>query len=332
MRCVPRSSPNPNQGVAMSGVKKCIIALSLVLAFVFAGNAAMAATKEVRFVYVGWTGVTIKTELAKAVLECLGYDVSATLVSVPIAYQAMAMNEADVFLGNWMPSMKTIADKFFEEGTVQQLMVNMPGAKYTLAVPTYVYEGGLKHFEDIVKYGDKLEWKIYGIEEGNDGNEIIQSMIDKDKYGLGKFELFPSSEAGMLGQVQSFAKDKNWIVFLGWAPHSMNERIDMKYLEGSTAETFGDNDGTATIYTNIRTGFDKEMPNVAAFLKNLTFPVSMMNQIMLSLHEDQSQKPLDAGINWLKNNPEKYREWLKGVTTADGRPALPEWEKCLASM
>jgi len=317
----------------MSGyLKTSIIALALLLATVFAGGAALAADKEVRMVYVGWTGVTIKTEVAKSILECLGYDVSATLVSVPIAYKAMAMNEADLFLGNWMPSMKTIADKFFEEGTVESLVANMPGAKYTLAVPTYVYEGGLTHFKDIAKYGDKLDWKIYGIEEGNDGNEIIQSMIDNDMFGLGKFELIPSSEPAMLGQVQSYAKNKEWIVFLGWAPHSMNERIDMKYLDGSTDETFGGDDGSATVYTNIRTGFDKEMPNVTKFLKNLKFPVSMMNQIMLTLHENQSMKPMEAGIAWVKEHPEIYKSWFEGVETTDGKPALPAWEKCLEKM
>lgn len=321
----------------MSGYgKKSVSILSLVLIpvlllTIFCG-AAFAEKKDVRFVYVGWTGVTIKTEVAKSILTCLGYNVDATLVSVPIAYKAMAMNEADAFLGNWMPSMKTIADKFFNEGTVEQYVANMPGAKYTLAVPTYCYEGGLKNFKDIAKFGDKLEWKIYGIEEGNDGNEIIQNMIDKDMYGLGKFELVPSSEPAMLGQVQSFAKEKQWIVFLGWAPHSMNERIDMKYLDGSTADTFGENDGTATVYTNLRTGYAKEAPNVAKLLKNMKFPVAMMNQIMLSLYKDDTQKPLQAAVAWLKKNPKICKEWLQGVTTYDGAPALPAWEKCLSGM
>jgi glycine betaine/proline transport system substrate-binding protein len=281
---------------------------------------------------VGWTGVTIKTELAQTVLDCLGYETEANLVSVPIAYEAMAMDEADVFLGNWMPSMESVARPFFEEGSVENLVANMPGAKYTLAVPEYVYEGGLQHFEDIADFGDRLDWKIYGIEEGNDGNQIIQTMIDEDMYGLGKFELVPSSEPAMLMQVQSYAKDKEWIVFLGWAPHSMNERIDMKYLKGSTPETFGGDDGTATVYTNIRAGFDEEAPNVAKLLKNMTFPVSMMNQIMLTLHENQDMQPREAGIDWLKDNPTIYMGWLEGVTTTDGKPALPVFEECLAGM
>lgn len=318
----------------MSGYAKKIltVVLALTLSVVFFCGSAMAEKKEIRFVYVGWTGVTIKTELAKTILDCLGYETESNLVSVPIAYKAMALNESDIFLGNWMPSMKSVADPFFKDGSVVQYVANMPGAKYTLAVPTYEYEAGLQSFEDIAKFGDKLDWKIYGIEEGNDGNQIIQAMIDKDMYGLGKFELVPSSEPAMLMQVQSYAKDKQWIVFLGWAPHSMNERIDMKYLKGSTAETFGENDGTATVYTNVRKGFADEHPNVAKLLQNLKFPVSMMNQIMLAMHQDQDLKAKDAGIAWLKKNPDTYKGWLDGVTTADGKPALPAFEECLSGM
>jgi glycine betaine/proline transport system substrate-binding protein len=309
---------------------KRIFAVMLFAATLLMSGTALAG-KSVRFVNVGWTGVTIKTELAVAVLDSLGYDAENLLVSVPIAYKAMSMNEADVFLGNWMPSMKTIAEKFFNDGSVVQMRANMPGAKYTLAVPAYAYEAGLHDFSDIARYADKLGHKIYGIEEGNDGNEIIQSMIDRDMFGLGDFELIPSSEAGMLGQVQSAARENRWVVFLGWAPHSMNERIDMRYLTGSTPETFGANNGTATIYTNVRQGFLEEMPNVATFLENLDFPVSMMNQIMTEMGE-HNLGTLEAGLRWVKRHPEVYRAWLEGVVTVDGEPALPAFEQRLAQV
>ena len=123
---------------------------------------------------------------------------------------------------------------------------------------------------------------------------IIQDMIDKDMFGLGKFKLIASSEFAMLSEVQAYAKNGKWIVFLGWAPHSMNERIDMTYLTGSTDATFGGDDGTATVWTNIRSGLEQDNPNVARLFKNMVFPVSMMNQIMTSVHEDKSLK-LDAG-------------------------------------
>jgi glycine betaine/proline transport system substrate-binding protein len=311
----------------MFGLKKVFLTFFMVFSLVLTG--AVYAKDEIKFVSVSWTGVTVKTELGVLALESLGYDASNTMVSVPIAYKALETGDGDIFLGYWYPSMTNIATKYFERGTVVNFIANMPGAVYTLAVPSYVAEAGLTDFSDIAKYKDKLDSKIYGIEEGNDGNLVIQTMIDEDMFGLGDFELIPSSEAGMLSQVKSYTKDNKWIVFLGWSPHYMNEIIDMTYLTGSTPETFGPNNGTATVYTNIRKGFEKEQPNVAAFLMNFKFPIPMMNEIMDMLNKDQNLTPREAAIMWIKDNPEVYRPWFKDIKTVDGKNGIEAFEKYL---
>lgn len=308
--------------------RRLALAIALLAAsLLFAGSAC--ASNQVRFASVSWTGVTIKTELGMSILNSLGYDASKMTLSVPIAYKSLDMGDADIFLGNWMPSMASIADKFFKKGTVIQYVANMPGAKYTLAAPAYVVDGGLKDFADIAKYADKLDHKIYGIEPGNDGNLIIQAMIDNNQFGLGGFKLIATSESIMLAEVKSVVPEKKWVVFLGWSPHYMNQIIDMKYLTGSTAETFGENDGTATVYTNIRKGFAEEQPNVAKFLKNFTFPIGMMNEISQMLQDDKKLKHGTAGLIWLKKHPEIYQGWLNGLKTVDGQAALPVFEAYL---
>ncbi len=315
--------------MTIATLKKTIPVLVLLLALFTAP--AQAARDDVRITSVGWTDVTVTSELAVAILQSLGYTSSNMMTSLPICYQALATNEADVFLGNWMPSMESVARPHFDSGNVIQLVPNMTGAKYTLAVPSYVAKGGLKNFEDIAKFGDKLEWKIYGIEEGNDGNDIIESMIKTNMFGLGKFELVASSESGMLAQVQSFMREQKWIVFLGWSPHSMNEKIDMTYLKGSTDETFGPNDGTATVYTNVRKGLPEDMPNVTRFLKNYVVPVAMMNSIMVTMHEHPEMKARDAALDWVAAHPDIATTWLEDVTTKDGKPGLPAFLNMLES-
>lgn len=314
-----------------SGLRRIAIAC-FIIATLFCFNITAHAADKITVASVSWTGVTIKSEIAVSVLESLGYEAENKVFSVPITYSALSTGDADVFFGNWMPSMANVANKFFDKGTVIKYVANMPGAKYTLAVPSYCAEAGLKDFSDIAKFGDKLDWKIYGIEPGNDGNMIIQDMIDKDMFGLGKFKLVASSEVAMLSEVQAYARNDKWIVFLGWAPHSMNERIDMTYLTGSTDETFGGNDGTATVWTNIRKGLQEDNPNVAKLFKNMTFPVSMMNQIMTSVHENKDLKLGQAGIQWLKANPAMYEKWLDSVTTVDGKPGAAAFKAYLDAM
>ena len=312
-------------------VRNTIVAV-LAVVVLLPGISTAEKNGTINLVSVGWTGVTIKTEIASAILQSLGYDTKHSTLSIPIVYMALSKGDADIFLGNWMPSMASICQKYFDDGSVIQYAVNMEGAKYTLAVPTYCAEAGLRHFKDIASFGDELEWKIYGIEAGNDGNLIIKNLIDTNAFGLGKFKLVASSEVAMLAEVKSRTLGKKPIVFLGWSPHSMNTRIDMTYLSGSTPETFGGNDGTATVWTNTRKGFAEDHPNVALLLRQMVFPISMMNRIMTDIHRDKALKPGMAGLKWLKENPRSYRAWLAGVTTRDGKPGAVAFEKALDTL
>ena len=192
-----------------------------------------AACKDVRFADVGWTDIAATTGVASTILGALGYTPTKTIASVPITFAGLKNKQIDVFLGYWSPTMDPIIEPFTKSGSIKVLSTpNLTGAKYTLAVPDYVYQGGLKSFQDIAKFADKLQGRIYGIEPGNDGNALIQKMIGANQYGLGKFKLVESSEAGMLVQVNRAVREKQWIVFLGWEPHPMNVQMKIDYLSG----------------------------------------------------------------------------------------------------
>ena len=192
-----------------------------------AAHAAPEDCQQIGFANVNWTGVTVKTEIASHILEALGYDTVITTASVPIAFQAVANGERDLFFGLWLPSQQSMIQPYLESGEVKKLAANLDGAKYTLAVPTYVYEAGVHSFGDLDEHKEKFGGKIYGIEAGNDGNIIIKNMIASGDYGLGDWQIVPSSEAGMLAQVQRATRSEDWVVFLGWAPHPMNLNIEM---------------------------------------------------------------------------------------------------------
>lgn len=275
----------------------------------------------VRFSDVGWTDITATTAIASTVLEGMGYDTKTQLLSVPVTYKSLENEDIDVFLGNWMPTMEGDIKAYRERGTVETIHKNLTGAKYTLAVPKYVYDAGVKSFADIAKYADKFDGKIYGIEPGNDGNRLIQSMIDQNAFGLKDFDVVESSEAGMLSQVKRATRRDKWIVFLGWEPHPMNANFELAYLEGGD-DFFGPNLGGANVFTNVRKGYVEECENVGKLLKNLTFTLELENQVMAAIL-DEGKKPEKAAEDWLKANPAVLNDWLEGVETKDGKPALP---------
>ncbi|MDQ3559592.1 MAG: glycine/betaine ABC transporter substrate-binding protein, partial [Pseudomonadota bacterium] len=189
-------------------------------AFALAVSAGVAAAQEpdscrqVRFSDVGWTDITATTALATTVLEGLGYETDVKVLSVPVTYASLKNKDIDVFLGNWMPTMEADIAPYRDDNSVETVRANLEGAKYTLAVPKYTYEAGLKSFADIAKFKDQLDGKIYGIEPGNDGNRLILGMLEKGTFEIKDFELVESSEQGMLAQVQRAVDRKEPIVFL----------------------------------------------------------------------------------------------------------------------
>jgi glycine betaine/proline transport system substrate-binding protein len=280
-----------------------------------------ASCEEVNFADVGWTDITATTAATSVVLEGLGYEPEAEVLSVPVTYASLKNGDIDVFLGNWMPTMEGDIAKYREEGSVEVLGANLEGAKYTLAVPKYTAEAGLKDFGDIAKFKDKLDAKIYGIEPGNDGNRLILDMIAQDAFGLKGFEVVESSEQGMLAQVDRSVKRQEDIVFLGWAPHPMNNNFELVYLSGGD-DVFGPDYGGATVFTNVRKGYTSECPNLGKLLANLKFSLAMEGAIMGAILND-GKDPEDAATEWLKANPGALDGWLAGVQTLDGKDGLP---------
>lgn len=282
----------------------------------FANASDSTSCSTVRFADVGWTDITATTALASTVLDALGYTAKAEVLSVPVTYASMKNNDIDVFLGNWMPTMEADIAPYLADKSVDTLGANLEGAKYTLAVNKAAFDGGLKSFSDIAKFSDELGGKIYGIEPGNDGNRLIQDMIDKDAFGMKGLKVVESSEQGMLSQVARAVKREKWIVFLGWEPHPMNANFELAYLEGGD-DFFGPDLGGATVHTNVRAGFVDECPNVGKFIQNLSFSLAMENEVMGAIL-DAGEEPAVAARHWLVKNPDVLAGWLDGVTALDG--------------
>ncbi len=306
----------------MSAKLRIVAAAALVALSLPAAWADDASCKAVRFADVGWSDIAATTGLATVVLEGLGYKPAVTIASIPITFAGIKNKQIDVFLGYWNPSMTPVIEPFVKAGQIKVLeQPNLVGAKYTLAVPTYLYDKGLKTFADIARFEKDLGGKIHGIEPGNDGNALIAGMIKDNKFGLKSFKMVESSEAGMLIEAQRAARNQKAIVFLGWEPHPMNVQMKMKYLAGGD-DVFGPNLGEAKVYTAIPPSYEARCPNVAAFLKNLQFTTDMENQVMGPILE--KVKPNVAARNFLKMNPAVLDQWIKGVKTFDGKDGLAE--------
>jgi glycine betaine/proline transport system substrate-binding protein len=286
-----------------------------------------AACRNVRLADVGWTDITSTTALTSTLLAGLGYVPKTEMLSIPVTYASLKNRQIDVYLGDWQPSMAADRQPYLADGSIDVLGANLSGAKFTLAVPDYVAAAGVRDFADLAQFAGRFGRKIYAIEPGNSANRIIGDIIAKDRFALGGWTLVESSEQGMLSEVQRSIRRKDWIVFLGWAPHPMNLQYRITYLSGGD-DTFGPGYGGATVYTDVRAGYLSECPNVGALLHQLHFTLEIESAIMALILNDHLDGQAAAN-RWLVDHPAAVADWLGGVATFDGRPGLPAVQRSL---
>lgn len=305
-------------------VRKIFLAGALVAVSAVAAQAAEPEQcKTVRLADVGWTDNTAQNGLFKTVLKGLGYETKDQVLALPVIMESLKNKDLDIFLDNWMPSNAANVQPYLDAKTLDMLDPNLTGAGYGPVVPGYVAAAGVKDVKDLAANGDKFEKKFYGIEPGNDGNKIVQAKIDDPKNGLQGWTLVESSEQGMLAQAEKSMKKKEWIVFLGWAPHPVMGKMDMVYLTGFESDGFGD----AKIRTLTRPGYSAECSNVGKLLANLKFTLPMESAIMQTIGDGADGEK--ASADWLKANPAVLDAWLTGVSTTDGQDGLPVVKKSL---
>lgn len=297
------------------------------IAALLTSTACWAAEPEscqtVRMSDVGWTDIQVTTGIAYNLLTALGYTPEVTQLSVAVTLTALKENDIDVFLGNWMPTQTDALKPYTDEGSIEQVALNLEGAGFGPVVPSYVYDAGVKTLADLGANAEKFGGKFYGIEAGSAGNKNLQSMIE-DK-SLPNFELVESSEAGMLTQAEQMIKGNEWVVFLGWTPHPVMGEMKINYLTGMEKAGFGE----AKVYTLTRKGYSTECPNAGAFFKNLKFDLPTENAMMDKVLKGENAN--DVAKAWLQANPDKITPWLAGVTTFDGKDAAEAVKTALAN-
>jgi glycine betaine/proline transport system substrate-binding protein len=280
-----------------------------------------AECRNVRFGVVGFSDVAAVTAITSEVLARLGYAPATVNLPVPIIFASLQNRNIDVFLGNWMPAQEADSKPYLANGSVEVVGPNLEKAKFTLAVPQYLYDAGLKDFASIARFAGPLDSAIYGIEPGAAANRLVLGMIKANAFGLGHFRLIESSEQGMMAELERAYRTHKPFVFVAWDPHPMNLRFKIQYLAGGDA-TFGPDFGGATINTVTRSGLSQQCPNLGRLLHNLKFTLRGESEIMAAIL-DRHEQPDVAAQEWLRSHPELVSSWLAGVSRLDGQP--PQW-------
>ncbi|WP_110692725.1 ABC transporter substrate-binding protein [Salinicola halophyticus] len=301
-----------------SNIKRHVLTAALPLTL-FAAGSAQADLDTVRFGVPPWPGVTVKSEVATQILEAMGYQTQQNELAVGVILNGLANDDLDVYLGGWYPIEQEMIDPLVADGKVDKVAKNISNANSGLVVPEYVHEAGVDSVADLDRYKDRFDGEIQGIEAGTGINDAILGAIDKDAAGLGDWQLRESSTAAMLAYADQKISDKQWVTFVGWEPHWMNVSYDLYYLKDS--DDSGTADILSTVWTVVPSSLEAEDANLYRFLSQYQVDIEAQNDWVYQYsHEERSAD--EVASEWIRDHYDIVAQWLDGVTTKDGKPAI----------
>jgi glycine betaine/proline transport system substrate-binding protein len=284
------------------------LALVLVASMVFAGGQAEGEpARDVSLAYVNWEEGVAWTHFFAAVLEDeMGYEVSLTAADVGPAFAAVDAGDVDFYMEAWLPGLHST----YVEGTnlVEIAKIYEDGVT-GLIVPTYMAEeDGVTKLSDLAdpEVVEKLGGQITGIDAGA-GMMIATAEELIPAYGLDDagLELVPSSSPAMLAAMEVAIENREYVVGMGWQPHSMFGRMDLTILEQDGEVIFPIDD----IYIMGRPGVTEDHPEVAEFFDNVMWTNETIGELMVHI-ADSNLDTLEAAREWKDANRDVWVGWL----------------------
>ncbi len=273
-----------------------------------------ASGEPVKFGTVDWPEAIAKTNVSATIVKALGHETEIQQLGVPVIFKGLEQGDLDVFVEAWFPTMDTNMEAV-EPGSIESVTTNLPEATFSVAVNREACDAGVTSHEDLDRYKEEFRGKIYGIEPGNDGNQVVIDMIKNDTYGLGDWEIVESSTNGMLSEVDRAVQDGEWIAFTGWEPHWMGQKYDMCLLE----DPEGAWGGSSHVETLVTADFEEDYPELYQLFEQLKVDKEIQGN-WIDMIDNSGKEPEEIATEWLQDNPEITDRWLEGVEAADGTP------------
>src|SRR5699024_3835473 len=177
------------------------------------------------FGQTGWSSTEVPTEIAKQILEEVGYDVDVTILDQPLIFEGLKKQEVDFFMDAWLPyTEEALWDEYGDD--LIQVAESYSDAPLGWAVPAYVEEDTI---EDLKENPEKFNGTVYTIDAGAGVATIGEEVIEA--YELDDYELSYSSEGAMIGELDARIQQEEPVIVTGWQPHSMFTQYDLKFLE-----------------------------------------------------------------------------------------------------
>ncbi|MBU8906795.1 glycine betaine ABC transporter substrate-binding protein [Desertibacillus haloalkaliphilus] len=286
---------------------KKILQLSL-LALILAVVAACGATEEgntdsssgdttITFGVTPWSSTVPPTQVAKLILEDMGYSVEEVSADAGGVYAGLSRGDLDVFMDAWLPDMhKNYMEQFGDK--LSSISVSYPDGDIGWVVPTYLED--INTVEDLIGIEDQFGNEFYGIEEGAGATMTSRELIED--YGL-DMDHVSSSEGGMLAQASRQMANEEPVVFFGWRPHPMFVNYDLKVLEDTKGYFVA-----SEVHVIANNDLEERAPDAYQFLSNWNIDVSDVEQMIIDIEDGMA--PEEVAQAWIDENQDHVAEMI----------------------
>lgn len=260
-------------------------------------NGSDKKAQTITFGVTPWSSTVPPTNVARLILEDMGYQTEETGADVSSIYIGLSRGDVDVFMDSWFPTHEVFLEKYSDN--IEDTAISYEGAKSGLVVPTYMED--ITSIEDLIGKEDLFNNEIYGVEEGGNSAKIIDSLIEG--YDLDMKQI-NSSEGGMLAQAQRLIEQEKPVVFYAWRPHTMFRKLDIKLIE--------DPKGFFSI-PHIHVMTNKKLkdnaPEAYEFLKNWRMDIDDLEAMNVEI-EINGRDAEEVAREWIDSNQDKVNEMM----------------------
>ncbi|MFP4521832.1 MAG: glycine betaine ABC transporter substrate-binding protein [Fibrobacterota bacterium] len=254
--------------------------------------------KKITILYPNWAEGVAFTNLAKAALTEMGYDVQITPLEPGPIYASLAKGDADLFMDAWLPN--THGDYWEKYGSkIDKLGESFSNGTTGLVVPEYVSED-IKSIADLKDNKKMFKGKIIGIGSGAGIHRNTEKAIEE--YGI-PFEQVTSSGPAMMASLKKAANKKDPIIITGWKPHYKWAEYNLRYLEDPKGVYPKD---VCAILA--RKGFKEDYPKLAGFCKNFNLKEEQLYSLMGQIKQGKDE--LAEAKKWYKSNKSLVDGWM----------------------
>lgn len=236
--------------------------------------------------------------ITERIAEEQGYETEIVEGDVGFLFLALQEGDIDIWPGLWLPSIHKSYQEDFKDEYIQGSAI-FEDAPTGLVAPEYV---DIDDVEDLIDNEELVDNKIVGFEPGSGMMITADELIEG--YDL-DMDLVSGTMASMLAEVDYAIQHEEPILFIGWRPHAMFQKYDLKNIDDPRGYYVHD-----SFYWAINKGFEEKAPDMFNYVMNFEQSIDDNEELSIKGEEDDTEMA-ELAEEWIEEHRSEIDDWLE---------------------